>query len=640
MAILRFLTPKLDASNIAARLALGIVGLVAACGPPQTPPERSAPRPIQQPPPATSAPALSCTVTSSRTLDLSGPRGLSVGLGAARFAVATPEHAAFVAREKDPNASPKSNDALWISRRSGDTAMIVLPAFSDGEPAIMRAGGGQLWIVRLRDASSTELVELSAVGFGAGVSEARKIQGGLATRATGAFSEAGDARHVISLSRNGQARAIEIGPSDAFAALLEERDGGFLLLHHTLAKSRVTRLDADMRPLAERALEGVTFEHCKRAARTEDGGAIVWCEERIVARPNGPHDPQVRRFRGAPSEGAQAGFLRLDKDSALVGYLPARRQVLAVTAIFNVPLLLDVSNAEPRAHAEQAERSADARSELCVRAGAEEPVACFALTAPLDDRGDLAVDGALAVRGTDVLAAWRPSGGTTVELRALRCSPSPSASMSWQEPAGRAGPWGPVQAGIEDLAAPRAEAWQEHALEADAPPRIEKPPPPCAVAPTVPRLAPLEVTVGEYKACLRARACTPPAEGWTWARVGGDHASMTGVSREQAAAYCAFIGARLPTTAEWLAVARADCHRFPWGDDPFGGHSNCIANESGMLISAPGAHKDDVVRGVYDLHGNAPEWVSDGEPRGNKFCASALGEPASPMGVGIRCLRE
>jgi formylglycine-generating enzyme required for sulfatase activity len=149
---------------------------------------------------------------------------------------------------------------------------------------------------------------------------------------------------------------------------------------------------------------------------------------------------------------------------------------------------------------------------------------------------------------------------------------------------------------------------------------------------------PREVTLAEYQRCVAARRCTP-------SRGRGRPAlPVVGVTLEQAAAYCAFAGTRLPTDREWTAAATADCTRFPAGAGSAAGRSNCISRESGYALRPPGSTPADVVRGVYDLHANAMEWTADGTVRGSRFCSRPLGarEPPPATGhdpyVGFRCM--
>lgn len=83
-------------------------------------------------------------------------------------------------------------------------------------------------------------------------------------------------------------------------------------------------------------------------------------------------------------------------------------------------------------------------------------------------------------------------------------------------------------------------------------------------------LAPLwlqrtEAPAWQYDRCVGEGFCTPPA-------VSTDRSPehpVTGVSFEQATAFCAWLGGRVPTEDEWEAIARAgDDRRFPWGAAP------------------------------------------------------------------------
>lgn len=89
------------------------------------------------------------------------------------------------------------------------------------------------------------------------------------------------------------------------------------------------------------------------------------------------------------------------------------------------------------------------------------------------------------------------------------------------------------------------------------------------------------ITVGRYRECIEAGACSTPALDIAACRGSTDEPTsatfsasedardlaLTCVAPNQAAAYCAWIGARLPGAAEWLVAARGPAvHRFAWGD--------------------------------------------------------------------------
>ena len=132
-----------------------------------------------------------------------------------------------------------------------------------------------------------------------------------------------------------------------------------------------------------------------------------------------------------------------------------------------------------------------------------------------------------------------------------------------------------------------------------------------------------EVTLDQYQRCIDADICTPlDCEAETLGS--GDH-PVACVTWEQADAYCAWAGGRLPTEAEWEYAARGQAGlRYPWGDGFDGTKLNyCDANcemdkrdsrfDDGYVRSAPvGSYPEGISWvGALDMGGNVWELVAD-----------------------------
>jgi hypothetical protein len=130
-----------------------------------------------------------------------------------------------------------------------------------------------------------------------------------------------------------------------------------------------------------------------------------------------------------------------------------------------------------------------------------------------------------------------------------------------------------------------------------------------------------EVSQRQYQLCLDAGACAALPDA-----LSQPDYPVVEVTALQAAAYCRWIGARLPTMDEWLRAVFGEADtRFPWGSEPQPQPAwiNAIFEQAPDARPAGTAAVNDPAyelgksdSGMWHTVGNVTEWTSTFSPRG------------------------
>lgn len=207
-----------------------------------------------------------------------------------------------------------------------------------------------------------------------------------------------------------------------------------------------------------------------------------------------------------------------------------------------------------------------------------------------------------------------------------------------------------------------------------------------------------EVSIGQFRKYVEATKAVTRAEresggsvyengwtqkpGWTWrapfGKPGGEREPAVHITYAEAEAYCRWAGKRLPTDREWLEAAYTErrprpaapfvtgrTYPYPQGDTPMG--ANCLGDCGNA--ARPVAHDAALARGrghvetgtspagvngLFDMGGNAWEWVDAGErdekrTRGGSWWYGAAqmradhlaGKPpeTAVVYIGFRCVK-
>ena len=126
-----------------------------------------------------------------------------------------------------------------------------------------------------------------------------------------------------------------------------------------------------------------------------------------------------------------------------------------------------------------------------------------------------------------------------------------------------------------------------------------------------------EVTLAAYTRCVAAGACTEPGQEThcTWKTDLQDH-PINCLEWEQARAFCAWAGGRLPTSEEWeWAASGGEARTYPWGNEEPTTQSCWKGNRARAAGRSAtcrvGAHPEgNSKHGLQDLAGNVWEWTA------------------------------
>jgi formylglycine-generating enzyme required for sulfatase activity len=134
-----------------------------------------------------------------------------------------------------------------------------------------------------------------------------------------------------------------------------------------------------------------------------------------------------------------------------------------------------------------------------------------------------------------------------------------------------------------------------------------------------------EVTVAQYRACFNGGACDePPKSGlrdnvynWTASPGNLENHPINGVTWDNAQQFCEWIGARLPSEAEWEYAARSQGRNitYPWGDAEAdcqrANYGGCAGDDGANTFRVCTHASGNSAQGVCDLAGNVEELLED-----------------------------
>lgn len=160
-------------------------------------------------------------------------------------------------------------------------------------------------------------------------------------------------------------------------------------------------------------------------------------------------------------------------------------------------------------------------------------------------------------------------------------------------------------------------------------------------------MAETETTNAQYRRCVEAGVCPAPRDRLAFDDPPQADHPVVHVSWNDATSFCRWIGARLPTEAEWEYTARGGiaAPTFPWGDDKpvcrFEARNGAKFDDDDLCDDTgtePAGSYPANGYGIYDTAGNVWEWVDDwyGE---SYYGRAPRADPSGPSSGTLRILR-
>jgi formylglycine-generating enzyme required for sulfatase activity len=152
-----------------------------------------------------------------------------------------------------------------------------------------------------------------------------------------------------------------------------------------------------------------------------------------------------------------------------------------------------------------------------------------------------------------------------------------------------------------------------------------------------------EVSVGQYAKFLEDTSLEAPPDWDIMNQPQHQKRPVVNIDWADAVMYCKWAGKRLPTEAEWEKAARGtDGRIYPWGNEfPTRLHANFGKtewNNHAALVPVGKLEDGKSPYGIYDMAGNAWEWVNDWYDA-NYYKSSPSQNPSGPSSAELKVLR-